>query len=259
MIQKIREGAMGQVQLIRAYRMDEGYCMGPFDRKGSEVMFQIARASLFPWASSGIFLELMIHQIDECCWIKDGYPVAAHGVGGRVAGSKDCSQNLDAYSIEYTFADGTKALVTGRYTPRCFNDFATFIHGTKCSAQFSGNIHAPTTHFYKDQRMTKDNIAWKSPKEMVNPWQNEWNVLLNAIHGDKPHNEAERASYTSLTAIMGRAAVHTGRIITWDEMLKSKFSFCPNIASLTADSPAPAQSNKDGVYTAPVPGVWNEI
>ncbi|MCX6916611.1 MAG: gfo/Idh/MocA family oxidoreductase, partial [Verrucomicrobia bacterium] len=64
----------------------------------------------------------MIHQIDECFWIKDSLPVSAHGVGGRFAGSTDCSQNLDSYSIEYTFADGAKALVTGRYIPNCFTD-----------------------------------------------------------------------------------------------------------------------------------------
>lgn len=33
LIQKIREGAMGEVQLIRAYRMDSGYFMGPFPKE----------------------------------------------------------------------------------------------------------------------------------------------------------------------------------------------------------------------------------
>jgi hypothetical protein len=42
----------------------------------------------------------VIHQIDECFWIKDAWPVSAHGVGGRVAGSTDASQNLDSYSID---------------------------------------------------------------------------------------------------------------------------------------------------------------
>src|ERR1035437_9629263 len=94
----------------------------------------------FLWSSGGVCIELMIHQIDECFWIKDSWPVSAHGVGGRFAGSTDCSQNLDSYSIEYTFADGTKALVTGRYIPNCHDDFATFVHGTKCAAKVSGDI-----------------------------------------------------------------------------------------------------------------------
>ena len=259
LIQRIRDGALGQIQLIRAYRMDSSGGMGPFKQGENELLWQIRRAYFFHWASAGLFLELMIHQIDECCWIKDGWPIAAHGVGGRFAGSTDCSQNLDSYSIEYTFADGTKAMVTGRYIPKCYNEFATFLHGTKCAAQFSGNIHAPTVHTYKDQRVAPDHIDWKPEAEQVNPWQAEWNVLMDAIRKDKEHNEAERAGYATLAAVMGRAAVHMGRIITWDEVRKSNFTFCPNVDALDAASPAPVQADAQGRYPAPVPGVWSEV
>jgi len=261
LIRKIRDGDLGQIQLIRAYRMDPGYCMGPFKGGENELLWQLrpGRPFQFLWASGGIFIELMIHQIDECFWIKDAWPIAAHGVGGRFPGSTDCSQNLDSYSIEYTFADGTKAMVTGRYIPKCVNDFATYLHGTKCAAQFSGNIHAPTSQTYKDQQIAAGNVAWKAPKEMINPWQAEWNVLLGAIRNDRPHNEARRAALSNLGAIMGRAAVHTGKIVTWEEALASKFQFCSNVAQLTADSPAPVQANAEGRYPAPVPGEWTEI
>ncbi len=119
LIQKIRDGAMGDIQLIRAYRMDSGYLMGPFPRGENEQLWQLSPGHpyQFLWSSGGVFIELMIHQIDECFWIKDSFPVSAHGVGGRLAGSTDCSQNLDSYSVECAFADGAKALVTGRYIP----------------------------------------------------------------------------------------------------------------------------------------------
>lgn len=259
LIQKIRDGAMGNIELLRAYRMDSGGPMPPHKTEKNEVLWQIRRAYSFLWTSSGLFIELLIHQIDECCWIKDAWPVAAHGVGGRVAGSTDCSQNLDAYSIEYTYADGTKALVTGRYTPNCFNDFATYVHGTTCAAQFSGDIHAPTVRLYKDQHIANDNIAWCPEKEAVRPYQAEWNVLLDAIRNDRPHNEVRRSALSNLAAIMGRAAVHMGRIITRDEAMASNFLFCPNVDALTADSPAPVQSDSEGRYPAPVPGAWAEI
>ncbi len=259
MIQKIRDGALGQIQLIRAYRMDGGYWMPPIKPGENELLAQIRRATKFLWASSGFFLEYMIHQIDECCWIKDAWPVAAHGVGGRSANNTDCSQDLDSYAIEYTFADGTKAFVTGRYIPSCYNDFVTYVHGTKCAGQFSGNIHAPTSRIYKDQRVAADNVAWKPPRERVNPWQAEWESLLHAIRSDKPYNEARRAALSDLAAFMGRAAVHSGKIITWDEVMASKFRFCPNVAALTAESPAPVHAGKNGRYPVPTPGAWSEI
>jgi len=261
LVEQIRNGALGDIQLVRAYRMDAGSHLGPRPAKENELLWQIrsGHAYQFLWTSSGMFIELMIHQIDECCWIKDAWPVAAHGVGGRRVGNTDCSQNLDSYSIEFTFADGTKALVTGRNIPNCFNDFATYVHGTKRAAQFSGNIHAPTAQIYKDQRTTADNIDWKPPKETVSPYHAEWSALIGAIRNDRPHNEARRAAFSNLAAIMGRAAVHTGKIVTWDEAMKSDFRFCPNVADLTADSPAPVHADAQGRYPVPVPGAWTEI
>jgi len=259
LIEQIRAGALGDVLFARAYRMDSAADLGPFPGNENELLWQIRRAYHFLWNSAGYFMEMMIHQIDECFWIKDAWPIAAHGVGGRRPGSPDCSQHLDSYSVEYTFADGSRAFVTGRYVPHCFNDFATFVHGTKKAAQFSGNVHAPTVQIYKDQHIAADNIEWRPEPERVNPWQAEWNVRIDAIRNDRPHNEARRAALSNLGAIMGRAAVHSGKIITWDEAMASRFSFCPNVAELTASSPAPVKADAQGRYPAPVPGQWTEI
>jgi len=150
-------------------------------------------------------------------------------------------------------------LVTGRYIPNCHNDFATFVHGTKCAAKFSGNIHAPTSWLYKDQRLEPANITWKPEKEAVNPWQAEWDVLLSAIRNNQPHNETRRAALSNLGAIMGRAAVHSGKIITWEEAMASDFQFCSNVDALNANSPAPVQADSQGRYPAPIPGKTVEI
>jgi len=58
---------------------------------------------------------------------------------------------------------------------------------------------------------------------------------------------------------MGRAAVHTGQLVTWDEITSSKFVFAPNADSLTADSPAPVRADAKGRYPVPVPGSWKEV
>jgi predicted dehydrogenase len=259
LIQKIRDGALGDIQLIRAYRMDPGARMEPFKGQDNELLWQIRRPYFFMWVSSGWFIEMMIHQVDECCWIKDAWPVSAHGMGGREPGSIDCSQNLHIYAIEYTFADGTKALVNSRAIPKCYDDFATFVHGTKCAAQFSGNVHAPTVHTFKDQHISNDNITWRPEKEKLSPYQVEWDVLLSAIRQDRPHNEVKRAAFSNLASIMGRAAVHCNRIVTWDEVSSSDFKFCPNVDSLTKESPAPVRADAQGHYPVPVPISWTEI
>lgn len=259
LIEKIRGGAIGDVELIRAYRLQNGHRMAPFARTENELLWQIRHPHYVLWVGTGVFIDNVIHQIDECCWIKDAWPVSAHGMGGRTPDNTDCSQNLDTYSVEYTFADGTKALVNGRFAPKCHADFATFIHGTKCAAQFSGNVHAPTVQIFNDQRTRNDNVAWRPEKESVSPYVAEWSALLHAIRSDQPHNEVRRSALSNLAALMGRAAVHSGGIVTWDEMLESKFAFCADVGALRESSAAPVLANAEGRYPVPVPGAWTEV
>jgi predicted dehydrogenase len=261
LIKRIHGGQLGPIQLIRAYRME---ACGPMTGKRppdmSELMWQILNRIHILWVSGGLWAEMDIHQIDEICWLKDDqYPVSAHGICGRAANSTDLGQGLDSFSVEYTFADGTKAYDVVRYIPKCYPEFATFVHGTKCAAQFSGAIHVGTVRTYKDQRIAKENITWEAPKEQYTCWQAEWNVFLNSIRKDLPQNEARRAALSNLTGLMGRAAMHMGRIVTWDEMLKSNFELCPNIDAMNENTPPPVQPDANGRYPAPVPGQWVEV
>lgn len=259
LIKRIRDGQLGEIHQIRAYRMEPS---GPLRQRPAamkDLEWQLRNFTKFLWVSGGLWAEMDIHQIDEICWLKDQWPVNAHGVGGRVADSADLSQNLDSFSVEWTFPDGAKGYDVVRYIPKCHNDFVTYVHGTKCAAQFSGKVHAGTVRIFKDQRCDDDHIAWEAPNEELTPWQAEWQVLLDAIRDNRPHNEARRAAYANLADIMGRAAVHMGRIITWNEAMASNFQWCPNIDSLTFDSAPPVAADAQGRYPVPVPGVWTEI
>lgn len=91
----------------------------------------------------------------------------------------------------------------------------------------------------------------------MTPWQAEWDVLLSAIRNNRPHNEARRGVIEG--AIMGRAAVHSGRIITWEEALKSSFQFCSRVDELSDRSPAPGHADAQGRYPAPIPGKTVEV
>ncbi|MBI5822009.1 MAG: Gfo/Idh/MocA family oxidoreductase [Verrucomicrobia bacterium] len=258
LIARMRNGDMGDIIFIRAYRLQSGGMMGPHKPDANELLWQIRQPVALLWSSGGTWMENMIHQVDECCWIKDSWPVSAHGMGGRAPWSTDCSQNFDNYTIEYTFADGAKALVQGRFWPGCYNEFATFAHGTRCAAQFSGNVHAATVHTYNDQRIANDNIAWQAEKEACGPWDAEWRDFLDAIRKNQPYNELKRAALSNLVSLMGRAAVHSGRIVTWEEATSSTFRFC-DVDALTPESKPPFMPDAQGRYPAPIPGKWSEI
>jgi len=86
----------------------------------------------------------------------------------------------------------------------------------------------------------------------VNPWQAEWDVLLGAIRNDRPHNEARERRSRTLGRSWARGRPHR-EDRHMDEALASNFMFCPNVDSLTADSPAPVQADAEGRYPAPIP------
>lgn len=259
LIRRIRGGEMGDIQLVRAYRMQTVGVLGSRPADVRDLNWQIRNFVHFYWVSGGLYAEMNIHQIDEICWIKDAWPVSAHGVGGRVPGSTDRGQGLDSFTIEWTFPDGTQAIDVVRWLPDCHTEFATFIHGTNCAAQFSGVSHEGVVHTYKDQRCDRGNIAWRAPKETVTPWQAEWDNLLESIRQDRPHNEAKRAAMSNMADIMGRAAVHMGRTVTWDEAMASEFQFCPNTDELSETSAPPIHADEEGRYPVPVPGRWTEL
>jgi predicted dehydrogenase len=260
LIDQIREGKLGEIPLIRANRLGGANWLANQGEKSNRLMDQLVfgRAHLY-WIGSGHMVDNLIHQIDECCWIKDAWPVSVVGMGGRVPGSKDCGQNIDVYSMEYTFADGAKAFCGFRRMNRTRTDFATYIHGTKCAAQFSGNVHAATVHRFKDQRIEKANIAWTPTPDAHSPWQYEWNEFIASIRRNRPHNEAKRAVYSDLANLMGRAACHTGQVVTWDEIMNSNFQFCDYLDTMTEDSPPPVKADASGQFPVPIPGQWKEV
>jgi predicted dehydrogenase len=259
LIQKMRDGEMGQIILCRAIRMGPFGQMAKKPPQENEVLWQVKNRIHVFWTGGAVFQDFTIHLVDECCWIKNAWPAKAEGFGGRIPGSKDCGQNLDSYSIEYTFPDGTKAQCFARYAAGTESAFYTFAHGTKCAAQFSGNVHAPTVRMYKDQRYGDDNIAWEPEKEPISPYVQEWNVLLDAIRNDKPHNESKRGAYADLALLMGRSAVHMGRTITWEEMLKSDYTICKNLDTLNENGEPPLKLDAEGRLPCPVPGSYKDV
>jgi len=260
LITKIRNGEMGEIPLIRANRLTGRRWMSNQGDKSNDLISQLAfgKIHLF-WVGSGHMVDNLIHQIDECCWIKDGWPVSAVGMGGREPRSRDHGQNIDTYAMEFTYQDGTKAFCGFRRMNKARSEFATFIHGTKCAAQFSGRTHAATVHLFKDQRIEKDNIVWTPTKDAYSPWQYEWNDFVKSIREDRPHNEIKRAVYSDFTSLMGRAACHTGQMVTWDQMMKSTFQFCDHLDDLDYDSEPPVKADEEGYFPVPIGGQWTEI
>jgi predicted dehydrogenase len=263
---RIHDGEIGDLILLRGYRM-HGPAAACFPTKWpgdpSELLWQIKNFHGFLWASGGLFNDFYIHIIDHLCWMKNAWPVKAQALGGRhyrtdPDGAPYVDQNFDTYSVEYTFADGARMYMDGRCINGCNDVFNSYAHGSKGLAivSKSGDCGAPSSTF-KGQNAQRSNMIWTSkvaPDEQ-NPYQNEWNDLVDAIRDDKPYNEAKRGAEASLVSNMGRMAAHTGQEITFEDMLNCEHEFAPDVDKLTLDSPPPLLAGKDGKYPVPMPGI----
>ena len=256
---RIKGGEIGDLLLLRAYRMAGPTASAASDPKPagiSELSYQIKRFHSFLWASGGAYSDFLIHNIDECCWMKDAWPVEAIASGARHYRGDQIDQNFDTYAVEYTFADGTKLMLDGRTMPGCFNEFASFAHGSKSCATISARSHSPAKcRIYKGQNFTKSEINWAFDRREPSPYQLEWNDLIAAIRGGEKYSELERGVMASAVTSMGRMAAHTGQKVTFEDFMACDHEFAPDVDKLTLDGPAPIQANDEGKYPVPMPGL----
>jgi predicted dehydrogenase len=263
---RVHDGELGEIILQRGYRMHGPvgfFSSVPKPADVGELTYQIKRFHSFLWASGGKYSDFYIHIIDHLGWMKNAWPVKAQALGGRhyrtsPEGVTYVDQNFDTYAVEYTYADGTKFDFDGRCMTGCQNFYSSYLHGTKGMAIASkdGDCGMPSTIF-KGQTPKRSDVVWQSevkPGE-GDPYQNEWNDLLDAIRNDKPYNEVKRGVEASLVTSLGRMAAHTGLEISYDDILNGTHEFAPGLDTLTADSPAPLQPGPDGKYPVPMPGM----
>ena len=100
----------------------------------------------------------------------------------------------------------------------------------------------------------RSNLLWES-KDGSNPYQNEWDDLIEAIRNDKPYNEVKRGVEAGLVTSMGRMAAHTGQEITFEDMMGCEHEFAPGLDQLMEDFRAPLQADAGGRYPVPQPGI----
>jgi predicted dehydrogenase len=261
LVKRVQDGEIGDIILQRGYRMHGpiGFFSSPPKPAGiSELLYQVQRFHSFIWASGGNYSDFYIHIIDHLGWMKNAWPVKAQALGGRHYRGNSVDQNFDVYAVEYTYADGTTFMFDGRCMNGCQDIYSSYLHGSKgmAIASRSGDCGMPSS-IHKGQNPTRSNMVWESEvkRDERNPYQNEWDDLMDAIRHDKPYNEAKRGVQASLVTSLGRMAAHTGQEITYDEILNCDHEMAPGLDKLTMDSPAPLRSDSEGKYPVPQPGI----
>jgi predicted dehydrogenase len=254
-IERIHSGEIGDVLSMRCYWNTAAPAKAPYPRGNlSELEYQVRNWYFFTWLSGDHICEQHVHNIDVCNWVKQEYPVQAQGLGGRqVRVGKEYGDIFDHHDVEFTYADGTKMFSQCRQIPGCWNLVAEAAQGTRGYAELYST---------GSQIVIEGKRPWRSPRERGSvtktaAYQTEHDVLFDAIRNGKPHNEIEYAAKSTMTAIMGRMATYSGKIVTWDEASPSNLSLTTDAESW--DAAAPVSRDEHGKYAVAMPGVTKVI
>lgn len=246
-VQRIRDGAIGEVVYQRAYWNGTGYRVRPAREPGmTEMTYQLRNPYHYTWISGDNIAEQHVHNLDVCNWIKGAHPVSAQGQGGRQVRIGPLFGDIfDHHYVEFTYADGSQLFSQCRHMSGCWNQVAEFVVGSKGKADVSaGRIEAGG-----------ESWRWRGAKR--NPYQVEHDRLFEAIRNDRPFNEAENGALSTMTAIMGRMATYTGKVISWNDALKSQLSLAPERYDF--DATPPVVPDAAGIYPCAVPGVTKAL
>lgn len=251
-IQRIHDGGIGEVITCWAYRMHGPVGLSARQPGMTELAHQIANYSNFTWLNGSFLVDWLIHNIDVCCWAKNDWPESAQGMGGRQL-REEADQLFDHYAAEFTFPDGTRMHAQGRHMSGCHDFFGDMIQGAKGSAVLGEGISKP--RLFKGHKQSTANVAWDYKGAPCDQYQNEHDLLFDAIRNDRPYNEVERSAKSCFAAILGRMAVESGKLVTWEDAMNSTAELAPGLGEICSlAAAAPAQPDASGKYAIAMPG-----
>jgi hypothetical protein len=170
------------------------------------------------------------------------HPVEANGLGGRqFRNGRENGEIFDHHAVEFTYAGGSKMFSQCRHIPATWTSVSEYVLGSLGSAEVHKGI------------VDGQGGKWRFRGTSPNPYQVEHDVLADAIRNDKPHNEADYGATATMTAIMGRMATYSGKLVTWDEAYHSQVALAPD--RYDWDATPPVVPDADGVYPCAMPGV----
>ena len=249
-IQALAEGKRGEVTQLRVYWNGSEPWNHSRQPDMTEMQYQARNWYHFAWLSGDNIGEQHVHNIDIGNWVmsavlkKEGkdwaHPVEANGMGASTTrgynGKNRQGQIYDAHFVEFTFENGVKMFSQCRHQNATWNQVDEFVHTTT------------------EPRGSR--VAIRSALKLpFGAMTQEHYVLQQAIVKGEKHNEGWYGAISSMTAVLGRMATYSGKVISWDELVEKGQDMCPE--NITWDTVPPVVPDQNGFYPIPVPGRYN--
>lgn len=209
--ERIHKGDIGEPVCGQAYfhtgRLDDRRVSGASEQENR------LRNWVFDITLSGdIIVEQNVHVLDICNWYLQNHPVKASGTGGR-KGRVDVGDCYDHFIVTYWYPNDVRLDFASSQFLRGWSDTRERVFGTKGVAD---SPYDGYPQIYGDHKWRSD-----SDSPLDDSDANKMKALEESIRSGKFVNEAEQATMSTLTGVLGRIAAYEERTVTWDEMMKS--------------------------------------
>jgi myo-inositol 2-dehydrogenase / D-chiro-inositol 1-dehydrogenase len=205
----VKSGQLGKIALIRG-----AWIGGPLPlRSGHPGGEEKVRNWLYYREFSGdIIVEQNCHNLDVVNWFTGTHPVKVSGYGGRAL-RKSPGNIMDNLGVTFEFADGTVfSYAAGQFESRIFQDISETFIGEKGTVRTSRRGY---------ELFTKTNAA----PQVVQSASSKGDITMDAVNAfvegartGKIENAAFWAVESTLTAIMAREAIYSGKPMTWADL-----------------------------------------
>ncbi len=218
LVKRVHNGEIGEIRSgVTRWLGGELWYIDP--KAGwSDMEKQLRNWNYYTWLSGDFIVEQFIHSLDLVNWVLQSHPTKAIGIGGRQVRTDPIKYGniYDHFSVQYEYPNDITIFGLDRQINGCTNYVDDEFIGVNGRANFS---------YRKTGINVKDGKSWRFRGNRNNPYQVEHNELIQSIRTGNPINEAQQVAESTLTAIMGREAVYSGREIDWDTALNAQQNY----------------------------------
>ncbi len=206
-VQKLREGAIGDVIMVKAQR--HAATDLKHDGSSGDWFFDVNKGG-------GYLIEQSVHNLDVCNWAAGQHPSRACGFGGILFYKNDPPGRtiFDCGLLTYEYANGVKLSFTQNvFHPRGLpaGGQYTYVFGTKGAVDMSDGMMYPSAPGSKPEPLVVKGEADNQHIHIIR----FYDCILKG--GENPSDITIGAT-AALTSILGHQAMVKGTVVKWSDM-----------------------------------------
>lgn len=227
-VRRVHGGAIGRLAFGEAtYHAED-----PFEDQARYARSDDPESRLRAWGlsrelSGDIITEQNIHTLDVASWVMGQHPVRAYGTGGRKY--RDVGTCWDTFSVVFHYAGD----VGITFSSRQFNGHGTRPEGIRTrvfgaegvlETEYGGQVLIRGKQFYR---------GGETPTIYEQGAVSNIAAFHDAIQqGNHANGTVGESVRSTLVTILGRTAAYTGKVVTWEEMMRSGERLVPDLKGL---------------------------